>query len=752
MRRRHAVCPLALASGLLVLPYARLFAQSATCPAGANEVRQVSFSGNDSIPARELEVAIETEPSSAVRRVTRVFGTRRCLTEGALVRDIARLMLYYRRKGFPRVTVDTAVERSKGGLEVRFAIREGEPIVVDSVEVRGLPDSTLRARVQPALQLRAGRPLDRFALDASSAGVVTSLRRAGYLTATARTGDVVDSTARRAVAWIDVTLGPRVRLGEVRVDTRGADDAIPRIPASRVRRLTGLEPGAVLGSQELTNARRSLDGIGIFDDIRISLDTIRSPPDGKASTDATANVSVTTVEGPPNQLRLRAGYATLDCFRIQLHGQRAGVRRRAGRLELTASMSKIGVGHPLDFAPGMCSNDVRADPYSSRLNYYAGGTFSVAAPARRPGTRSVSLYTERRSEYLAYLKTTYIGGTASLTRRFSRRWSTTVAYDLSYSRTEAEPAVLCATFSACLESDRAQFTEALPAGVLSVVGNYDATDLITDPTRGYLVRGEFRIAPRWLGTAVRQQVIGGRLGASAYFSKSARAVIATRLEAAVVNTIGNAEFIPQSERLFAGGASTVRGFLQNEVGSRVYIVDSVRTVPLRDTLLWAFPPDSNDWRTVPTGGTLSAVANVELRVRPPVLTSFLQFVGFVDAGTVWTRGEGELKNTPVVVTPGVGMRISTPIGPIRLDVAYNGYAPPAGPAYRDVSLGYETAPLYCVSPGNRLPVTGVGATDPEGQPIPPTQAEGPCPSTFEPSRPGGFLDRLAFHFSIGHAF
>jgi len=747
MRRRHSVLPWALASSLLAVPCARSFAQTATCAPGAVEVRQVSFSGNDSIPARELEVVIETAPSSAVRRVTRMFGARRCLPEGGLVRDVARLMLYYRRKGYPRVAVDTAVERSKSGAHVRFAIREGQPIVVDSIDVRGVPDSALRKRVQPALTLRAGQSLDHFALDASRTGVVSALRRGGYLTATARTGERIDSAAFRAVAWIEVTPGPRVRLGEVRVDTRGADDAKPRIPADRVRRLTGLEPGAILGSQELTNARRGLDGVGIFDDIRIALDTIRGPPDS----DATADVEVTTVEGPPNQLRVRAGYATLDCFRIQLHGQRAGVRRRAGRLELTSSMSKIGVGHPLDFAPGMCSSDVRADPYSRRLNYYAGGTFSVAAPARRPGTRSVSLYTERRSEYLAYLKTTYIGGAAALTRRFSRRWSITAVYDLSYSRTEAEPAVLCATFSACLESDRAQFTEALPFGVLSTVGSYDATDLITDPTRGYTVRAEFRIAPRWLGTAVRQQVIGGRLGASAYFPQGKRTVIATRLETAVVNTIGAADFIPQSERLFAGGASTVRGFVQNEVGNRVYIVDSVRVVPLRDTLLWAFAPDSNDWRTVPTGGTLSAVGNIELRVRPPVLTEFLQFVGFVDAGTVWNRGEGELKETPIVVTPGVGMRISTPIGPIRFDVAYNGYAPPAGPAYRDAALGYETAPLYCVSPGNRLPVTGVGLTDPNGKPIPPTQAEGPCPSTFNPERPSGW-DRLTFHFSIGHAF
>jgi hypothetical protein len=104
------------------------------------------------------------------------------------------------------------------------------------------------------------------------------------------------------------------------------------------------------------------------------------------------------------------------------------------------------------------------------------------------------------------------------------------------------------------------------------------------------------------------------------------------------------------------------------------------------------------------------------------------------------------------VTPGVGVRLSTPVGPIRLDVAWNSYAPPAGPAYRDVALGYATAPLYCVSVGNQLPVTGFGQTDAEGKPTPPVQAEGPCPSTFRPSRPDGFFNRLTLTFSIGQAF
>jgi outer membrane protein insertion porin family/translocation and assembly module TamA len=752
---------IALASSLFSASPARALIQAATCVASQPEVKAVTFHGNASIPSQTLEATIETAPSSTVRRLLRVFGTRRCLAEGALPRDAARLMLFYRRKGYPRVAVDTAVERAgTGGVRVRFSIRENAPTVVDSVEIRGVSDE-MRSRLRRGVQLRPGDPLDRFSLEASSTAMVAGLRRAGYLAATARSGTRVDSSATHGVGWIEVTPGARVRLGDVRVDARGVDSARPQIPASRVAGLTRLRPGAVLGSHELTDARRSLEAIGLYDEIRISVDSSRPTPaaDGAAdgvgggTGDGVADVTVGVVEGSANEVRLRAGYGTLDCIRVQLQGHRLGVARRPGRFEITTRLSKVAVGKPLDFAPGLCSSEVQADPYSSRLNYYVGGTYAMNSLGPHGWSRQISVYTERRSEYLAYLKTTNIGGSASLTHGFGRNWSGTAAYDLSYGRTEAEPAVLCATFSACLAADREQFSETLPFGLLSVAATFDNTDMPLDPTRGVSVRAEGRIAPQWLGTAVRQQIGGARLNVAGYVSLAKRVVLAGRAQGAVVATLPGAEFIPQGERLFAGGASTVRGFQQNEVGPRVYLADSVTLREMDgDTLVWALPPDSTHWRAVPTGGTASAVANIELRVRPPVLTSLIQFVAFVDGGKVWTSDETQDFDTPFYVTPGIGVRASTPIGPIRLDIASNAYDPPGGPAYRDAPLGYETAPLYCVSPGNRLRVTGFGQTDAQGRPIPPVQEEGPCPATFRPSRASGFFNRLTITFSIGQAF
>ena len=51
----------------------------------------------------------------------------------------------------------------------------------------------------------------------------------------------------------------------------------------------------------------------------------------------------------------------------------------------------------------------------------------------------------------------------------------------------------------------------------------------------------------------------------------------------------------------------------------------------------------------------------------------------VDVGQVWERGEELVSIQGVRVTPGAGVRFTTPLGPVRVDVAYNGYPAERGP-------------------------------------------------------------------------
>jgi outer membrane protein assembly factor BamA len=136
----------------------------------------------------------------------------------------------------------------------------------------------------------------------------------------------------------------------------------------------------------------------------------------------------------------------------------------------------------------------------------------------------------------------------------------------------------------------------------------------------------------------------------------------------------SARFVPPEQRFYAGGPNSVRGYGANELGPRVYVItepDSF-TVQNGDTVYKGV-------RTVATGGNSIVLANVELRVPAPVFPDRLRLGAFVDVGQVYERQTELFSLRAVRVTPGVGVRITTPLGPVRVDVAYNGYDPESGP-------------------------------------------------------------------------
>ena len=76
------------------------------------------------------------------------------------------------------------------------------------------------------------------------------------------------------------------------------------------------------------------------------------------------------------------------------------------------------------------------------------------------------------------------------------------------------------------------------------------------------------------------------------------------------------------------------------------------------------------------------MANVELRIPSPILSNRMRIAFFVDGGTVWERGKEDVAPANLRITPGIGFRIGTPLGPARLDIAYNAYERQPGALYR----------------------------------------------------------------------
>ena len=139
----------------------------------------------------------------------------------------------------------------------------------------------------------------------------------------------------------------------------------------------------------------------------------------------------------------------------------------------------------------------------------------------------------------------------------------------------------------------------------------------------------------------------------------------------------------------------------------------------------------------------------------PYVSDRLQFAFFADAGQVWTRGGSGVEQSfrSLRITPGIGARFASPVGPIRLDIGFNPYQRQAGAAYFDAPAQGGEAPLYCISPGNGLPVTGWHPGKYEPNEKPPQQAPAKeCLSSYEPKKRSSFLHRLSLQASIGQAF
>jgi outer membrane protein insertion porin family/translocation and assembly module TamA len=146
------------------------------------------------------------------------------------------------------------------------------------------------------------------------------------------------------------------------------------------------------------------------------------------------------------------------------------------------------------------------------------------------------------------------------------------------------------------------------------------------------------------------------------------------------------------------------------------------------------------------------VTNVELRLRDPFFPNLLQYTLFTDIGGVWTRqaGKTNLAAKQLKYTPGVGVRVSSPVGAIQVNLGYKPYQPTSGAALYAPAIGGGFAPLYCVAPLGQPaypvhPRTVNGVTRW-------VQDEIKCPETYAPSRSNTFLKKLTWTISIGPDF
>lgn len=162
-----------------------------------------------------------------------------------------------------------------------------------------------------------------------------------------------------------------------------------------------------------------------------------------------------------------------------------------------------------------------------------------------------------------------------------------------------------------------------------------------NPKDGFFISSSLKWANGLLGS--NENFLKGYFQGSFYFPVIEDVVIALGFRLGVSWVFGGNEFLPPSERFFAGGSNTLRAYSLDSVG----------------------PKDEETG--YPLGGNAMLISNAELRI--PLFGS-LGIVLFYDVGSVFSHSE-DISIEDLSKAVGIGLRFNTPIGPLRMDWGIN---------------------------------------------------------------------------------
>jgi outer membrane protein assembly factor BamA len=639
------------------------------------------------------------------------LGAKRYFNETQFRSDVYRILALYRRSGYRDATVDTVVTRSNGDVRLKFVIDEGEPIRLTAFDVAGIEDDIDVRGLMRRLPLQVGDPFNLLWLQMSTDSIGMALRNKGYPFPEIFVNFAVDREAKAANVSLEVVPGTKAVIDSVAiVGTQKINDDV-------VRKAISVKSGDQYSQQKLQRSELDLYRLGLFSFANVALqDSVLG-----GSEDTSVTVGVRVSEAPLRRIRIGGGYGTIDCFRVIGSWTIYNFLGSARTLELSSQFSKLGAGSPTDlgFSDGICPALAEEEDNLRKLNY------NVSASVREPfflSRRTSAVLTfgaEQFTEYRAYLRQS-IGGSFSVTWRPSFEIPITGSYGLGRARTEADPATFCAFLDVCLIEDVGVFTEPRFRASIGLGMVWDRTNSILNPSRGTRLTIEFRHADDLLGSDSLIRFTRGVVEFASFHRVARRSVLAWRVRFGAVGAPrvqsdgGDRRFIPSEDRMYGGGPNSVRGYGQNELGPLVRVLETTRVDAagmVVDSVI----------RTSASGGDQLIFANVEWRFPLPILSERLIGAVFLDAGQVVERGDKIVNLKDIRVTPGVGFRVATALGPIRLDIGYNGYDPRPSPLYELV-----------VGEDNQLELVQID-------------------EAFQPER-RGFVSRLRWHFSVGQAF
>ena len=614
-------------------------------------VDSVAITGNDSIPTTDLTPIVRLKPGEP-------------FVQAAVEAAVAGIRGLYRARGFTRAMVMPAVSVLSGGtaagsvddrhVEVTLSVAEGPRTIVGAVQIRG---NTVLSTTQllAGFATVPGKAYSEVDVASDRDRIDLEYRNRGYESVVVDPRVMLADGDTRANVELAVTEGPQVIVDHVIIVGNR------RTRTATIERELTLRSGEPLGYAARIESQQRLSALGLFRRVNITELTHES--------ESRRDVLIQVEEAPPTSISYGVGLE--GGTRLRPTGPNGTAEEHfefapRGSFEITRS-NLWGKNRSIDLftRASLKSRDIVVTDAGQRLaspgpgSGYGFNEYRVLATYREPKLFNTpadilltgildqairSSFNFRTREVRAE-----IGGHLTPRSSIAGRYSFqhTKLFDQRFTP-EEEPLI-----------DRV-----FPQVRLSKFSNSlirDTRNDLLDPSRGLFLALNSDVAARAVGSEVgfiktfaqafeyyrlpvRRRIIlatAERIGLAHGFPRTVRTVDETG--SVVTQTVQD---LPASERFFAGGDTTVRGFSLDRLGTTATV----------------------DPKTgFPKGGNGEVVLNAELRI--DTVKGFTA-VTFLDAGNVFPDASA-LSLIDLRPAAGIGVHYKSPVGPIRVELGFN---------------------------------------------------------------------------------
>jgi len=663
-------------------------------------LNKLRIRGTDAITIDDVSSVLASQEANALGIIPYLGYGRGYTSEAILEEDASTIRTIMAELGYRDAEVRATQGVSPEGEEliITFVVEEGMPSVVTDVRITGnsaVPTDDLTAVLHQLVGANYSRARVRNAVRKLSQ--LYSAR--GYFDARV-TSSVTDLPVRSSGSQRDVGVefkveneGQKVVIGRILIDGN------EKTERDAVMKTLALSEGELLRSPDIYTSEQNLYGTDAFSRV-----AIKPQPAGEdASGNRISDVLVSVEEQPPRLMSFGGGFSTdlglsgfFDIRHVNLFGKlwQGGTRVKVSQRQQLVQFDVINPRFIPDgrkrFAPLTLSLQYQRDTTVTRFfrSAFDRGTFGIVQRVDKNGNpidefgRKVGSPTINRAAFSAETSRTISRKDRSIL--FVRyRFEDVRLYNIEsllikdLLRPDAQNRI--SGFGATFVRDTRRNC-AVKYSLLELIDKGEPTDKCrynaSDPTNGDYLTADYNISIPVLGANVGFQKF--QVSYNHYYTVKRTTLAARGIFGAGRVFKGGDRYtgspfaflnglLPISERFFAGGANTLRGFDFEEAGPRVVIVPTGRFFNSSGQEVFLDP------FTVPFGGNAIAVLNLEARIP---LTKSIRAVPFYDGGNVFRKASDIFRRSDIAPgdiagynqrafwthSAGLGLRVKTPVG------------------------------------------------------------------------------------------